>query len=473
MNKLLAFFAALLLLLSGCGPAGTVLELELTENYSPTDPFVNAKLFYVTESLDALELGVTFEMEGETGLLEIADNDTGEVFWSSSYAGTVAPDPFSVTLEKVDKEKEYAVRFTGTGIQYAKAVVTSQSGLMKERERPAKKTASLAPYEDVRGIGETRRLRAGEYDPEDIASFWFNQNTVFEGSEELAEKILEGGKDPGLQVSGLHAQGVTGKGVTVAVIDQPLLPDHPEYAGKILKYHTVGLTEKDSPSSMHGPAVASLLAGESIGTAPGAKLYYIALKFWERDAAEMGAEALDWLIEENKALPEGEKIRAVSVSADFTNAEFFDHPEVWEAAVGRAKEAGLLVLDCRADYSSCVFWPSRFDPESRDDVSACEIGTVTGDFLDCPPQALGVPVSYRTTAEEYTEGEWAYSYDAEGGHSWAVPYGTGVLALGWQLNPGLTGEELIALMQSTAFVSPQGGRFLDPVRFIEAVRATL
>ena len=333
--------------------------------------------------------------------------------------------------------------------------------------------APLEPYADVRGIWDPVVLKPGDYVPEDLETYWFNQNTVFEGNEERAAKILENGKAPGLGIKRLHAQGVTGEGVAVAIIDQPLLLDHPEYAGKIERYHAIGMTEKDHRSTMHGPAVASLLAGETIGTAPGARLTFVALKFWERNASEQGAEALDWLIEQNRALPESERIRAVSVSADFTNAENFDHPEIWEAAVKRAQEAGILVLDCRTGYDTCAFWPSYFDPERRDDITGSRIGTPDGDFLECPPGALGVPVGYRTTAEVYDDGDYSYSYDAIGGHSWAVPYGTGVLALGWQVNPSLTGEELLRIMRETAYQNAAGDRFLDPPAFVEAVRATL
>jgi len=111
----------------------------------------------------------------------------------------------------------------------------------------------VAPFSDVRGIGETVILQADEYFPEEIFTYWFNQNTVFEGEQELAEQILENGKEPELGVSELHAKGLTGKGVTVAIIDQPLLIDHPEYARKIEQYHTIGLQKGADASSMHGP----------------------------------------------------------------------------------------------------------------------------------------------------------------------------------------------------------------------------
>lgn len=315
-----------------------------------------------------------------------------------------------------------------------------QSGSGSQTELPASSTPEmstgsievLTPYADVRGIDEVNTLQSGEYVPEDMYTYWFNQNTLFEGNEALAAEIMETGKNPGLHVQELHDRGITGKNVTVAIIDQPLLPGHPEYAGKIEEYYTVGLTEKDSPSSMHGPAVTSLLAGNSIGTAPDVRLYYAAIKFWDRNASEMAGKALDWLIEQNKTLPESERIRAVSVSADLTNTEYFDHPEVWDEAVKRAREAGILVLDCRADYDTCVFWPSFFDFDQRDDITASKIGTPDGDFLECPAQALG-----------------------------------------WQVNPSLTGQELLDLMRQTAYENDSGNRFLDPAAFIDAVHSTV
>jgi len=332
---------------------------------------------------------------------------------------------------------------------------------------------TLEPYEDVRSLfGEVKRFKPGEYVPEDIMTYWYNQTTIFEGNEELAAQIIENGKDPGLGVSQLHRQGITGESVTLAIIDLPMLLDHPEYAGKIAGYHTIGLTDGDSPVSMHGPSVTSLLAGETIGTAPGVKLYYVGVAIWKGDAT-LGAEALDWLIEQNNHLPEKEKIRAVSFSTDYTNTEYFINHEAWQVAVERAQAAGMLVLDSRPDYETCVFWPSYFDPDERDDITLSRTGNPKGDFLDHPSQALGTPVGYRTTAEIYSEGIPSYSYDAEGGRSWAVPYGVGVLALGWQINPSLTGQQLIDLMWQTAYTDKAGDSFLNPVAFAEAVQETL
>lgn len=131
----LLFFAVCLV--TSCGGAkGTVIEMELTENYSDSDPFVHAKLFYVTGDVDSLKLDISLQMEGESGCLEIADRETDEVLWSDSWKGQVAPTTFAVTLERLKKEKKYVIRFTGTKIKYAKIVVISDHSLIKERARP-------------------------------------------------------------------------------------------------------------------------------------------------------------------------------------------------------------------------------------------------------------------------------------------------------------------------------------------------
>ena len=133
----LLFFAVCLFTSCG-GTKGTVIEMELTENYSDSDPFVHAKLFYVTDDVDSLQLDISLQIEGENGFLEIADRETDEVLWSDSWKGQVAPTTFAVTLDMLSKEKEYVVRFTGTHIKYAKIMVASDNSLVKERERPLK-----------------------------------------------------------------------------------------------------------------------------------------------------------------------------------------------------------------------------------------------------------------------------------------------------------------------------------------------
>lgn len=140
MSKMLSLLIGALFLLSGCSnnTAGTIIEMEITDSYDTTDPFIHAKLFYVSDSIDTLELSVSFQMEGESGILEIADNETNQIIWSNTWNENVESTTFPVTLDNLEKEKEYVIRFTGTQMKYAKIVVTCDDKLVKERERPLK-----------------------------------------------------------------------------------------------------------------------------------------------------------------------------------------------------------------------------------------------------------------------------------------------------------------------------------------------
>lgn len=116
---------------------GTMLELSLNENYDDTDPFINEKLFCVSEDLDNLTAKCQLEMDGETGILEVKNNKTNEVLWSDTWEGTVKSTTFSISLDNMKKDSEYVVCFTGTGIKNATIEVTFDSDKVQERERPA------------------------------------------------------------------------------------------------------------------------------------------------------------------------------------------------------------------------------------------------------------------------------------------------------------------------------------------------
>ena len=133
----------------------------------------------------------------------------------------------------------------------------------------------VAPYSDIRYFehsGTQKSYEEGEYNRDDIVTYTFNQDTVLVGSEDLQAQIMERGKNPGLGIRALHERGVTGKDVNVAIIDQNLLLNHPEFAGKIAAYYDTGCGTEENSGSMHAPAVTSILVGDSIGVAPDARV---------------------------------------------------------------------------------------------------------------------------------------------------------------------------------------------------------
>ncbi len=327
----------------------------------------------------------------------------------------------------------------------------------------------IVQYQDVRSLDLSNlNTSLGE---SLISTLRFDQSTIWsEQDEQIAQNILKLAMNPGMGVRKLHAEGITGKGVSVAIIDQPVVLDHPEFQGKILKYYDVGTDTPEGKGSMHGPAVISLLVGENIGTAPGARVYYVAAPSWRLDA-QYYADALDWIIAENEKLPADSKIRVVSVSAAPSGiwSPFTKNLEAWDKAIQRAEEAGILILDCTFEYG--VTTPCTYDLNDPDNVAKC-----TPNWQgpkDSPHKRILIPTSRTTATEGFGKAIFSYQYTGLGGLSWSVPFLTGVLAMGWQINPDLTGSQLLDILYASAYVTEDKMIIIDPKAFIDIVRQTV
>jgi subtilisin family serine protease len=305
-----------------------------------------------------------------------------------------------------------------------------------------------------------------------VNTLTFNQKTVWPEQAKMPpgsdpNKILTDALNPGLGIRKLHQQGITGRGVNVAIIDQPTYLVHPEFAGKIVAYHDT-CCETDE-SSMHGPLVASLLVGTNCGTAPDARVYYAAAPSWKMDAAYY-AKGLDWIIAQNETLPEEDKIRVVSVSAA-PNQSSWANRQMWDRACDRAETYGITVLDCtnsrRGFIGRC--WYNARIPES---VAQCNPWAPPNTEFRPDPTDISilVPSSPRTAAEDGDVP--GYQYAGRGGLSRAIPYCAGVLAMGWQVNPDLSPEQMRALLFESAYTKQNGAKIINPKKFIHLVKRT-
>ncbi len=341
---------------------------------------------------------------------------------------------------------------------------------------PSNEVSVVEPFSDLRGglKVDIVTLSQGEYAPNDMYTYEFNEHTIFEGNEELQKKILENGKNPGLGVRALHKRGFTGKGVSVAIIDQNLLLESPEFSDRVAAYYECGYNYEDE-SSMHGPAVISILAGKTTGVAPDATVYYAAAPSWTGDSAYY-ADGLDWIINLNKTLPDSEKIRVVSVSAapSGEGSPFKKNTKLWDEAVERAQAAGILVMDCRLDPNTGFIGHGFYDPKEPDNIQLMRNGwSKSGNTNPTEKGYISVPCDFRTTVEQYKSGDYFYRYGGSGGLSWGIPYAAGVLALGWQVNPSLTANEMKDLLFQSAYLNEYDELIIHPAAFIEAVEATL
>lgn len=341
--------------------------------------------------------------------------------------------------------------------------------IIKEKKgyHTIKEISSVSYYQDIRWK-DLRKIES-QLDSSIIKTFWFNEKTIWPDKwKAYSNSLITKGKNPGLEIRNLHKQGITGKGVTLAIIDQTICLDHPEYAGKIIEYHNVVNNVPTGKSSMHGPGVVSLLVGDSIGTAPGAKIYFVAA-YGRINVDKYRVKALNWIIDKNSNLPEGEKIRAVSISAAPSGPKtlFKKNNFLWDSAYSRAIKAGLIVIDCTKKNgitASC-----HYDIDKPDSILKCLPG-LPGMAYTADSTRVCVPNSLRTIAEEYDFGNCSYSYCGRGGISWTVPYLVGVLALGWQLRPDISGQEMIKLLFSTSYYKGNRVRIIQPQVFIDSIK---
>jgi len=298
-------------------------------------------------------------------------------------------------------------------------------------------------------------------------------------------RILDLGRNPGLGVRRLHARGITGKGVSLAIVDQPLILEHPEYGERIRLYEEVGMPT-NVPCQMHGPAVASIAVGKTCGVAPGADLFFIAAFAFDAKAGRpKGGRDFTWyaqavrrLVEINRQLPGEKKIRALSLSVGWDKSEA--GYDAMESAVQAAKAAGMLVTSSsiRTTHGISINGLGRSPLADPDQFESYGPGLFWGDGFPGGRQStneLLMPMDSRTVASFTSTND--YTFYRQGGWSWITPYLAATYALAVQVKPELTPDEFLSLTFQTGRTidckfgdkAAPLGVILDPAALIEAL----
>lgn len=350
---------------------------------------------------------------------------------------------------------------------------------------PKHQPGSANPFEvDLRSYDLSQLDMTSAAD--DLVFASFDDRTIWPAQDRLPQgfdpnRIMELGKSPGLGVRSLHAQGITGRGVGIAIIDNPLLVDHVEYADRLRFYEEINVLPWQA-AHMHGPAVASIAVGKTVGVAPEADLYYIGR--WAMDLLgavfggepsmnfAYGAKAIHRILEINEQLPEDRKIRVISMSIGWSGSPR-GHQDISEAAE-RAKEAGMLLI-CSSVEKVHGF---RFHGLGRDllgdpdDFNSYRIAS-WGSHMYARNDRLLVPMDARSVASPTGKDE--YVFYGQGGWSWTIPYIAGAYALAAQVDPNVTPDRFWALAMKTGrtIERKEGklGPILDPVKLIAALKA--
>jgi hypothetical protein len=299
-------------------------------------------------------------------------------------------------------------------------------------------------------------------------------------------RFMELGRDPGLQARKLHARGVTGRGVGIAIIDQNLLVDHVEYRDRLRLYEEIHAWK--GPAEMHGSAVASIAVGKTVGVAPESDLYYIAATSgmpagnqWDYDFTWL-AKAIDRLLEINASLPKKNRIRVISISVGWTPQKK-GYQEIM-AAVERAKKAGVFVISTALEQTHSLEFQGlgREPPADPNSFASYRPGSFWApEFWDgtqrfAPGRRLLVPMDSRCLASP--TGPDDYAFYRQGGESWSVPWIAGLYALACQVKPDITPEDFWAAALRTGRtirIHNDGtkvdfGTIANPVALIESLQ---
>jgi len=332
----------------------------------------------------------------------------------------------------------------------------------------------------------------------DLMYSYFDSKTIWPESlpdKFDPEKIMELGKNPGLNVDRLHEKGITGKNIGIAIIDQALLVDHTEYKNNLKMYEEIHCS--DSAAQMHGSAVASIAVGKSIGVAPEADLYYIAETHgdYKDDGFDWDftwlAKSIDRILEVNKALPNDKKIRVISISVGWDKSQK-GYEEV-EKSVNNAKKQGIFVVSSSlkntygymfnglgrnplkdpnldSSYEPGLFWANKYYEDYNKYYSKVgESNSVSNSDV------LLIPMDSRTTASP--TGIDDYVFYREGGWSWSIPYIAGLYALACQFKPDITPDIFWSTALETGDIIKvlnnnneyELKKIVNPVRLIEAI----
>jgi hypothetical protein len=299
-------------------------------------------------------------------------------------------------------------------------------------------------------------------------------------------RLMELGKDPGLRVRELHARGITGKGVGIAIIDQNLLVDHVEYRDRLRLYEEIHAWK--GPAEMHGAAVASIAVGGTVGVAPESDLYYLAARSgrsvgdkWEVDLTWQ-AKSIDRLLEINAGLPKENKIRVISMSIGW-EPPTKGYQDIM-AAVERAKKAGVFVISTALIQTHSLEFQGLGREPSADPNSFASYRPGSfwapefwaGAYRIAPGRCLLVPMDSRCVASP--TGPDDYFFDSAGGMSWSVPWVAGLYALACQVKPDITPEQFWAAALGTGRTirihndrtKVDFGTIANPVALIESLQ---
>lgn len=272
------------------------------------------------------------------------------------------------------------------------------------------------------------------------------------------------------KLKSIHDQGITGKGVTIAVLDGAVNPNIPELKGANIQDRTPCVMTSAPENAAHGTTVAQILVSPEFGVAPGATLYTYTIPLYG-DSPGSNCTISGWtgeavndtplLIEQ--AINDGADI--ITISSSFGDTESIDLR--W--AMARTLAEGVIVVAAMGNETT----------ENPTDTLAlwrgiCGIGATTrynslteytnwGNGL--LTTALGTVVTRDVSTGRVEEAE---------GTSFATPIIAGFLALGWQhFDEDVSADQMLQALALTGRSGSEWNKLTgygpaDPIAFLRS-----
>ena len=232
-----------------------------------------------------------------------------------------------------------------------------------------------------------------------------------------------------MNVRKMHNMGYTGRGITVAVVDPPILM-HDDIKSSLVGYEVMNnALALNLPADFHGQATSGILCGDETGVAPDSKLVYFATQNNKNDGLQALRRILEINSEAEKNNQPENKIKVVSLSWGF-NEEMEGYDE-FRALLKELYDSGVFVAT--ADFNMVdesitggVLGLGLLDKKNQTD-NPNNYDNYKPEFMnpDCPPENTLFVLSGDKTVASATNPN-SFRHDSKGSTSWSVPTLAGI-----------------------------------------------
>lgn len=248
----------------------------------------------------------------------------------------------------------------------------------------------------------------------------------------------------------IHKQGITGKEITIALLDSGLA-NHPDIKeNRILAFHDfVNYSNKNYDDYSHGTHVTGIIASSQIGIAPQCNI--ISLKILDSKgqcSTDIFIDAIRWILSHQNTY----NIRIINISIGGNVSELKQEKNRLNRWVSKLWGQGMIVC-CSAGNNGPL-------PDSISAPGNCKKVITVGAYDGTNFSSAGPKLPHVSKPELSAPGFHILSlncnngYGIKNGTSMSVPFISGICALLLQKYPYLTNEQVKYYLMNSATALP-------------------